>query len=725
MAKIIVRYGTSETVHELTHDVTTVGRSSQNTIALKDISLSRTHCELRRAGEGWMVHDLGSRNGTVVNGQHIRERLLEVGDKIEIGNTVIIYERPISGRDYTPKEVNPAQKVPSGQVSGKQTTAKPRPVKDSERVANLGFGDISFWTDEMRRLPRWVVPVVVLLAVAGVGIAAWKAVSGHQVGGNDANLVKQNPSFEGKSGTDGLPEGWRALGGTKALVAVVQTQARTGANALLIDKSQAGGELASGAEYGPAIQVEKGAAYAVSAWVRSEGFRGAAAVRVRWFAGGSDLPLGEATTTWAESPSDWKEVGRVFTPPPGAARMALACVAAGPEGKVYFDDVSVVSTSFASEGAGEQRAQLGVFTLYAGPSGDVRLQRDETVLWSMGEIGFRTGGEETRQGMGRAERVSGGRAIRVEGYLPDPADSKDVEYRTEWTVRGRDAVGRLWCRRAPKSGPLAFSFRLEASQVKSLTARGATEQLVEIDGSGAAGDLLTVELTKGVYTLRFVPPAAVRAAAVEDTVRVTCEFQAAEDDGGEALILVGSGKDVAPLQAAAGGKSIAEAFEEAKRDEISGRLGEAIAGYRAILADTAAGETREAIEARARLEPLEEAAAAALAKGKRLARLFQLTGSAGVGGRARSVLGAAAGTYAGSDYGANARAALDEVERQDAEARAADAEARAAGLFRLAQDAAGQGHWNLAETYLRRVVAQFPSSDWALKAQELLERGPQ
>lgn len=725
MAKIIVRYGTTETTHELTQDVTTVGRSSQNTVALKDISLSRTHCELRRAGEGWMVHDLGSRNGTTVNGHHVREKLLELGDKVEIGNTVIIYEQPIAGRDYTPKEADSSVKVPSGQVSGKQTTAKPR-LRDSERMTDVGLRDFGFWVKEGRRVPRWIVPVAGLLVLAGGGFLAWQAWSSRKIAGDDKNLVTQNPSFERKPGSDGLPEGWRPLGGTKALVAVVQTQFHTGANSLLVDKTQAEGELTSGAEYSPAIQVEAGAAYVVSAWARSEDFRGGASVRVRWFAAGSDLPLGEACAPWAEAPSDWKQVRLALAPPDGAARMSLACVAAGLRGKVYFDDVSVERASAASDSGTEVRATIGTFVLYAGPSGGVRLQRESTVLWTLGEVGFRSGVEETRQGVGRVRRLAAqGPTLRCEGTLPDPADAREVEYQTEWSSRGQDAQARIACRRTAKSGPLAFSFRLEASAVKSLTARGTAEQAVEVDGAGVDGDLLTVEVTKGVYTLRFVPPARVQASAVEDAVRVTCEFQAAADDGGEALLLVGSGKDVAPPQAAAGGRSIAETLAEAKRDEQGGRIGEAIAGYRAILADQAAGGTREALEAQTRVEPLEEDAASALAEGKRLARLFQLTGSADLGARATAILAAAAKAYAGCDSGTEASTALDEVGRRDAEAKKAATEARAAGLFQLAEGAAREGHWNLAETYLRRVVAQFPSSDWALKAQEMLEKGPQ
>ena len=720
MAKIIVRYGTSETTHELSQDVTTVGRSSQNTVALKDISLSRTHCELRRSGSGWSVHDLGSRNGTTVNGTHVKEKLLEVGDKIEIGNTVIIYEKPIAGRDYTPKDVE-APKSASGVISSKPTTSKAR-SKESERIPAGGLADLSAWASEGKRMPPWVIPAAAALVVAAGVFFAWQAFGHRGTAENDKNLVKQNPSFEGKRGADGLPDGWRPLAGAKALLTVVQTQAHSGGSSLLVDKSPAAGEVSSGAEYSPPIAVDAGAAYAVSAWVRAEGLKGSASVRARWFAAGSDLPLAETCAPWAASPSDWTEVKLAMAVPEGAARMSLACVAVGPEGKAYFDDISVERSSVSADPEGaETRTQLSGFTLLALAGGAVRLQRESNVLWTLGEVALRSGGDETRQGLGRAKRVSSGRGLKCDGSLPDAADAHDVAFETEWTSRGSDLEARLRCRRSPKAGPLSFAFRLETSQVKGLTVGG---KKVEVDGSGAEGDVLTVELAKATYAVRFVPPALVRAAAVEDSVRVTCEMKGLGDDGGEGLLLVGLGRDVAPPQAAAGGGSIVETLAEAKRDEAAGRIGEAISGYRLVIADPAAEGTREAEEARMCLPPLEDRAAAAVAEGKRLAPLFLLTGGADLAEHATKVLGDAARTYAASDYAKVAQAALDEVSRQDAEAKKADGDAHAEGLLKRAQEAAGDGHWNLAETYLRRVVAQFPQSDAAIKAQELLEKGP-
>ena len=68
----------------------TIGRSKNNTIQLEDERSSRNHAVLVRSDEGLWLEDLGSTNGTQVNGQVIRQRVLvRPGDRVQIGNTVL------------------------------------------------------------------------------------------------------------------------------------------------------------------------------------------------------------------------------------------------------------------------------------------------------------------------------------------------------------------------------------------------------------------------------------------------------------------------------------------------------------------------------------------------------------------------------------------------------------------------------------------------------------
>jgi hypothetical protein len=69
-------------------DRLTIGRSEDNGLALPQEPLvSRLHAVLERFGPGWCVRDLGSRNGTWVNGERIvGERALRSGDEIRLGS---------------------------------------------------------------------------------------------------------------------------------------------------------------------------------------------------------------------------------------------------------------------------------------------------------------------------------------------------------------------------------------------------------------------------------------------------------------------------------------------------------------------------------------------------------------------------------------------------------------------------------------------------------------
>jgi Protein of unknown function (DUF3662)/FHA domain len=70
----------------------TIGRLSTNDVVLSDGNVSRRHAELRRTSEGWVVADLGSTNGTLVNNKPVREQLLKDGDRLRFGTSELLFE---------------------------------------------------------------------------------------------------------------------------------------------------------------------------------------------------------------------------------------------------------------------------------------------------------------------------------------------------------------------------------------------------------------------------------------------------------------------------------------------------------------------------------------------------------------------------------------------------------------------------------------------------------
>lgn len=71
----------------------TIGRHPTNTIVLSgDQNVSRTHAVLEQVGPSWCLQDLGSRNGTYVNGERTSgRRALRSGDEVRIGTTRLVY----------------------------------------------------------------------------------------------------------------------------------------------------------------------------------------------------------------------------------------------------------------------------------------------------------------------------------------------------------------------------------------------------------------------------------------------------------------------------------------------------------------------------------------------------------------------------------------------------------------------------------------------------------
>jgi pSer/pThr/pTyr-binding forkhead associated (FHA) protein len=64
---------------------TLIGRSPECQIFLDDVTVSRRHAELDRAGETFKIRDLGSLNGTYVNRRRIESTVLQDDDEVQIG----------------------------------------------------------------------------------------------------------------------------------------------------------------------------------------------------------------------------------------------------------------------------------------------------------------------------------------------------------------------------------------------------------------------------------------------------------------------------------------------------------------------------------------------------------------------------------------------------------------------------------------------------------------
>ena len=78
--------------YEISGDKMVIGREDNCEIQVPDQGISRKHSEIFRIGEMFFIRDLESRNHTYVNEKEIDEELLRIGDRIQIGNTTLVFE---------------------------------------------------------------------------------------------------------------------------------------------------------------------------------------------------------------------------------------------------------------------------------------------------------------------------------------------------------------------------------------------------------------------------------------------------------------------------------------------------------------------------------------------------------------------------------------------------------------------------------------------------------
>ncbi|MBS1786926.1 MAG: sigma 54-interacting transcriptional regulator [Acidobacteria bacterium] len=78
-------------VFNLAEEEVLFGRESSSRISLADLSTSRRHCRIRHESDAYVLTDLESFNGTFVNGLPVKERPLEHGDRIAVGNSHFLF----------------------------------------------------------------------------------------------------------------------------------------------------------------------------------------------------------------------------------------------------------------------------------------------------------------------------------------------------------------------------------------------------------------------------------------------------------------------------------------------------------------------------------------------------------------------------------------------------------------------------------------------------------
>jgi len=132
---------------QLTKERTTLGRRPYNDVVIDNLAVSGEHATLQMNGNDVFLEDLGSTNGTYVNGKAVKKQQLHNGDTIEVGKYKIKFVSETAGNDFDrtmlfkPGEVPPSQE-PTGSDSGTlrvlSGTASGREVPLTKVVTTVG-----------------------------------------------------------------------------------------------------------------------------------------------------------------------------------------------------------------------------------------------------------------------------------------------------------------------------------------------------------------------------------------------------------------------------------------------------------------------------------------------------------------------------------------------------------------------------------------------------------
>lgn len=125
-------------------DENVIGRATDATLSIPDTSVSRRHAVVKREGGGWVVADMGSGNGTIVNGEPISgDRPLASGDVITLGDTEVTFRAESNATVARPAPTRPSR---AGQDSTNPMVAPPRPNRSRPdvraRLSRSGAPDV-------------------------------------------------------------------------------------------------------------------------------------------------------------------------------------------------------------------------------------------------------------------------------------------------------------------------------------------------------------------------------------------------------------------------------------------------------------------------------------------------------------------------------------------------------------------------------------------------------
>ena len=165
---VLLSEGLTGRTYELKTEKTTVGRVSDNAFEIPEASVSSHHCEITLRGNDVFVKDLGSTNGTFINGEKIEEGVVKPGQILRVGMIEMRYE---SGDASKPAPPPPPPSAASKKLL-EQTRVIPQGIKLDELEGSrpLDFESKAGFERKSNRGTKIFIVGAVVIGIALVGL---------------------------------------------------------------------------------------------------------------------------------------------------------------------------------------------------------------------------------------------------------------------------------------------------------------------------------------------------------------------------------------------------------------------------------------------------------------------------------------------------------------------------------------------------------------------------
>ena len=297
-----------------------VGRKPGNDLVLADEKTSGVHAEIVLEGDRHVLRDLGSTNGTFLDGKRITEIVLTPGDVVTFGRLRLKF------RDAD---------APAAADAGELAVRRLDTSKLSRRGGSVGL--------------------LAALLVVGLGVAGWLWWRGQDAGTGDpaatkraaALVIEGNRLAASVAACEG-EDGWNLRGGGAGFQPTTQVHTGQGAfEALGVEGDDVQGHAVATLQ--EPLAVFAGRTMTIAAHVRTEG-SGMVAVHAVCFANNEQSPFRFRLGTPLRQSAYWQRVEAVVAVPPGCDRLQVELVAVLPsaDAAVLVDDVAVVEAGAAA-----------------------------------------------------------------------------------------------------------------------------------------------------------------------------------------------------------------------------------------------------------------------------------------------------------------------------------------------------------------------------------------